>query len=584
MAPPYFLLSRLHDERMFLRSGKPSSWFVHSRRGFRFTVILLVVLGNIFLLPACGEAASKDQGPATWVGSEACASCHADIYRSYMKTAMARASGPATDGLIAGDFQHTRTGIHYRIYGQDSKVWLSFDRDRPALHGKRELLYYIGSGQRGRTYLFSEDGFLFESPVNWYAQKRLWDMTPAYQSAEQMPMLPALPACLNCHTSGMQAALPGTENRYPLPPFAHGGISCQRCHGPGEEHTHSQGKATIINPVKLEPERRDEICMQCHLEGNVAVERPGKHPYNFRPGDRLADYIRYFDVVNLPGLGALSQVEALAQSVCKQKSGDAMSCMSCHDPHSWPAPEDKVAYYRSKCLACHGAGFAQRHEHGNPNCIGCHMPAVASRDVAHTQATDHRILQLPGPQPVLTDLDAQSKPAMPQLAPFPASAGPPDARDLALAWDALVRRGHPEYAPKARDLLSHAFRQDPNDAAVATDLAYMEQKAGNSAKAKQLYEQALRADPNQLDAAVNLGVIEAQSGDPGAAMKLWQDAFRRAPAHSAIGIDLALVSCDMGQVGEARAYLNRVLEFNPDLRRASEFLERLNEQPPKCQP
>ncbi|HKC72291.1 MAG TPA: hypothetical protein VKB60_11740, partial [Terriglobales bacterium] len=139
--------------------------------------------------PLAATAQPQASAPAT--GSEACAFCHADIYRSYSQTAMARASGPASDGLIAGEFQHAKTGIRYRIYGQDGRVWLSFDRDHPPLHGKRELLYYIGSGRRGRTYLFSEDAFLFESPVNWYAQKRLWDMTPAYQNASQMPILPA---------------------------------------------------------------------------------------------------------------------------------------------------------------------------------------------------------------------------------------------------------------------------------------------------------------------------------------------------------------------------------------------------------
>ena len=552
---------------------------------FPLTTALLVLLSGAVLSQAQVQAAPDAQAAAAPVGgSQACASCHADIYGSYVKTAMARASGPAADGLIAGDFNHPRTGIHYRIYKQDGRVWLSFDRERPPLRGRRELLYYIGSGRRGRTYLFSDDGFLFESPVNWYAQKRLWDMTPAYQSASQMPMLPALPACLNCHTSGMQTPLPGTENRYPIPPFAHGGISCQRCHGVGEEHVLSRGKAAIINPAKLAPERRDEICMQCHLEGIVAVERAGKHPYNFHPGDRLSDYIRYFEVVNLPGLGALSQVEALAQSVCKQKSGDAMSCMSCHDPHSWPAPENKVAYYRGKCMACHGAPFGQKHEHGSSNCIGCHMPAVASRDVAHTQATDHRIFRRPEPQPMLTDLDSPAKAAASQLVPFPASAGPPDTRDLALAWDALVRRGNEQFAPKAHELLTQALRQNSSDAAVAMALAYMEQKAGNATQAKQLYEQALRADPCQLDATVNLGVIEAQSGDPNAALKLWQQAFQRAPAHSAIGIDLALVSCDLGQVAAARDYLSRVLQFNPDLEKARKFLERLNAQPPKCEP
>ncbi len=517
-------------------------------------------------------------------GSDACAKCHPAIYKSYERTAMAHASGPAVENLFTADFTHRESGVHFRIYAEGGRGWLSFDRERPPLHGKRELLYYIGSGTRGRTYLFFEAGFLFESPVNWYAQKRLWDMTPAYQNASQMPMLPALPDCLNCHTSGMQVPLPGTENRYPMPPFAHGGISCQRCHGPGEEHIRSQGKTALVNPAKLAPERRDEICMQCHLEGTVAIERAGKHPYDFRPGDRLSDYIRYFEVVNLPGLGALSQVEALAQSQCKQKSGDSMSCMSCHDPHFWPAPEGKVSYYRDKCLACHGAAFGQKHKHGNPNCIGCHMPAVQSRDVAHTQATDHRILRRPGPQPVLTDLDSPPKPSAPHLVPFPPSAGAPDTRDLALAWNALVRQGNEQFAPKASELLTQALRLNPGDATVATALGYMEQKAGNAAQAREHYQEALRADPSQLDATVNLGVIEAQSGYPKAALELWQAAFERAPAHSAIGIDLALVSCDLGQFATARGYLTRVLQFNPDLGNARQFLEHLSAQPPKCEP
>lgn len=552
----------------------------------RLTTVLLVLLSSATLSAAQKKSALDEQpaGPSP-KGSEACASCHADLYRSYMKTAMARASGPAADDLIAGAFRHARSDIQYRIYQQDGRVWLSFDRDRPPLHGKRELLYYIGSGRRGRTYLFSQDSFLFESPVNWYAQKRLWDMTPAFQNAPQMPMLPALPDCLNCHTSGMQAPLPGTENRYPMPPFAHGGISCQRCHGPGEEHIRTQGKAAILNPVKLEPARRDDICMQCHLEGNIAVERAGRHPYDFRPGDRLSDYIRYFEVEDpqRPGLGALSQVEALAQSVCKQKSDDAMSCMSCHDPHSWPAPQDKVAYYRGKCLACHGAAFGKKHQHGNPNCIGCHMPPVQSRDVAHTQATDHRILRRPGTQPVLSELQGPSQAAELQLTFFPASAGPPEVRDLALAWDALVRRGYGQFRDKAEKLLTQALQQDPKDAAVATDLAYLEQKAGKTIEARRHYQQALRNDPSRLDAAADLGVMEAQSGNPAAALRLWQDAFSRAPGRSAIGIDMALVSCDLGHVAEARIYLQRVLQFNPDMEMARDFLARLQEKPPRCQ-
>ena len=50
----------------------------------------------------------------------------------------------------------------------------------------------------------------------------------------------------------------------------------------------------IVNPAKLAPARRDEVCMQCHLEGKVAIERAGHHVYEYRPGENLSDYIRYF--------------------------------------------------------------------------------------------------------------------------------------------------------------------------------------------------------------------------------------------------------------------------------------------------
>ncbi len=265
--------------------------------------------------------------------------------------------------------------------------------------GKRELLYYIGSGRRGLSYLFETDGFLFESPVNWYANKQIWDMAPAYQTAREIPLnLPAYTSCLRCHVSGMQAPAPGTDNRYPEPPFTANGVACERCHGPGAAHMNG---GPIVNPAKLTPALRDDICMQCHLEGKAAIERPGRHVYEYRPGDALSDYVRYFLLVDAKGsgLGAVSQVEAFAQSQCKKKSGDAMSCTSCHDPHQSTSSQDRVAFYRGKCLTCHGADFATKHHPDRPDCTACHMPASASTDIAHTQVTDHRISAPPASLP-----------------------------------------------------------------------------------------------------------------------------------------------------------------------------------------
>ena len=531
--------------------------------------------------PALDRAATSDS--SGYVGNRACAGCHSAIYDSYVKTSMANASGPAIDTLIPADFVHHKSGVHYRIYADDShdKVWLSFERPNdPQVRGKRQLLYYIGSGRRGRSYLFAVDGFLFESPVNWYTNRHLWDMAPAYGSATQIPMnLPAFTSCLHCHVSGLQPPVKGTQNRYPVPPFSYSGVTCERCHGPGAAH--AKGGA-IVNPAKLDPARRDAVCMQCHLEGKAAIERPGRHIYDFRPGEALSDYVHYFVFADQQrGLGAVSQVEALAQSVCKKKSGDAMSCTSCHDPHFEPSAAERVAYYRRKCLACH-AKVGTKHHTGQPDCTACHMPSSLSTDVAHTEVTDHRILRRPPVSPEFLQ-DGNAQPPLPRLVRFPdPQKTDEDARDLALAYESLVEGGMTAAAPEAERVLRSAVEKSPKDPTLLSALAYSAQKKGDIDHARELYEKALGIDPTLIDAATNLGVIEATRGHLREAVRLWEDAFQRAPGQSRIGMNIARVLCDAGQPGSARDYVLRVLEFNPDLPEAKTLLQGLNGSPPKC--
>ncbi len=536
------------------------------------TAVLILALS----VPGLGKTAPNEG----YVGNEPCARCHSSIYESYQRTAMARASGPAIETLSPAEFAHKPSGVHYRIYTEGGQAWLSFDRSGdPSVSGRRRLLYYIGSGRRGKTYLFETDGFLFESPVNWYADAQVWDMTPGYQDTRAIPLnLPAYTSCLHCHVSGMQPPVKGTANRYPEPAFTQNGVVCEGCHGPGAAHV--KGGA-IVNPAKLMPARRDEVCMQCHLEGKAAIERPGRHLYEFRPGDTLADYVRYFVLVGVQGagLGAVSQVEAILQSKCKKESGDVMSCTSCHDPHQSPTTEDRVAYYRRKCLACHGAAFGARHHGNRPDCTGCHMPASRSTDVAHTQVTDHRIPR----RPQMSLQDAATQRSAPRLVPFPSSQKI-EPRDLALAWVSLVESGMSVGETQERVLLFAAVKQSPDDPALLTALGYLSQKRGATAEARELYRRALGLAPESIDAATNLGVIEAQAGHMQEAVRLWQDAFKRAPDRSSIGMNIARLYCQAGMGDEAKAYLLRVLEFSPDLSPARKMLQELAKSPANCRP
>jgi Flp pilus assembly protein TadD len=540
-----------------------------------------LVTGLIYSQTSGAKPVQTSHAAPGEMGSEACASCHAEIYKSYSKTVMATASGVARDGFIAGEFTHRPSGVRYRVYEQDGRVWMSYERaSEKDFRGQRELLYFIGSGVKGRTYLFSTEQFWFEAPINWYAQEGRWNMTPAYTEAREMPMnLPALMDCLNCHTSGLRPPVAGTENKFEGTLFLHGGITCERCHGAGEGHV--GGKGLIVNPAKLTADRRDAICMECHFEGTVAVEQPRKHVYQFQPGERLVDYMHYFLLTGTEAQApqALSQFEALSQSACKRKSGDKMWCGSCHDPHQEPSTAERVAYYRGKCVGCHGEAFAAKHHPDKPDCTACHMPALPSKDVAHTEATDHRIRKYPN-APELEDVARTQR-----LAAFPESdASLVTTRDLALAWETLAERNVAGAARQAEEYLRKAMKELPDDAVLLSALGFVEQRHGHEKEARELYEQALKIDRLNNDAAANLGALEARTGNARRAVELWQGAFERAPYRSAIGINLAIAFCTSGQKDEARRYVSRVLEFTPDEEKAKSLAVHLNEDPPQCKP
>ncbi len=537
------------------------------------------VVAAILTAGSAGRGGYTALASESAAGSEACASCHREIYDSYSKTVMARASGNAADAVIAGEFEHRASGVEYRVYEDAGRMWMSYERPGDSeFRGKRQLQYFIGSGVKGRTYVFSVDGYFFEAPINWYSQEHRWNMAPAYIEAREAPMnLPLFPSCLNCHASGLETPIPQTDNRYAGAPFQHGGITCERCHGTGGGHI--SGKGAIVNPVKLTPERRDSICMECHFEGTAAITQPGKSVEKFQPGEDLADYVHYFLHSNGEAAKpeALSQFEALSMSMCKRKSGDKMWCGTCHDAHREPSAAEKVAYYRGKCLACHGDAFAAKHHANNPDCVHCHMPELPSKDVAHTQSTDHRILRnLMGPK-------IPSRPSGEELTVFPAStAQNVNPRDYALAWENLAERGVPGVAGKAEGLLEKAAKQGPDDFQILSVLGYVEQEGGHDQRARALYERALKLEPGEISVTVNMGALDAKSRNLREAVALWEQAFQSVPYRSEIGMNLALAFCTSGQTDEARRHVLRVLEFNPDYGKAKRLWRNLNADPVQC--
>jgi len=539
----------------------------------RVRAVLGVFLLLVFVNCAAAFAASKEEATPVRVADAECARCHSAIFKTYLNTPMANASGSAREMLRAGKFEHAASSMEYTISTQHDQPQLSYrSLKEPDVTGKFPLDYFLGSGHLGTTYLYSEGDFLFESPVAWYGPAESYDMKPGLAEMRTMPPpIPMQSGCLRCHMSSVQPSQPGTLNRYQGLAFLHTGITCESCHGDSTDHVRSRGKAVTVDPQKLSAERRDSICINCHLEGDVLIERAGHSALDYRPGESiftdLAFYVKTGASITRRGV---SEVEQLGQSTCKRVSGDRMSCTSCHDPHYNPAAAEKATFFRSKCLACHRQpDFAQTHHPENKDCTSCHMQRTGAENIPHVAWTDHRILKLPDATSRNSELANNGS----DLTPIFSRAA--SARDLAMANYKALLQGDRSREPIAWEELNAQRDQIANDVASLDALGNLEAERGKPEAAEETFRRVLVLSPDDLTALSNLGVLMAKEGKLNESVAVLQKAFSKNQDLPGLSMNLARVECMTGDGAEARATLQTTLAYGSNLDDVRQLLRRM---------
>lgn len=413
-------------------------WNAHARRRSVSVASLLTDLPHLGLPERGYTAASR------------CQACHPGQHGSWRRSYHRTMTQAATPGAVLGDFRDIELTAHerdYRFERRGGEFWVrmvdpDWERDlidqgihpsaRPAPQPVwKRVVMTTGSHHHQTTWVgSSRNKQLFNVPFVWLIEAQRW--------APRASVFLRPPDhgrdferwndnCIECHST------PSGRTLTDAPAFhdtrvAELGISCEACHGPGEEHIRAnqspkrryalhfgdQPDPTIVNPKRLDARRSAQVCGQCHGMNvfRAAAQAAGVY---FKPGDDLLDsrailrgrmdtvppdemddwhaqQLRiagkepsYFSDRFWPdGMVRVSGRDhnAFIESACFQ--GGELSCLNCHSMHHYADRRSQLSAgmdTNEACLSCH-AQYRERlveHTHHPPGssgslCYNCHMP------------------------------------------------------------------------------------------------------------------------------------------------------------------------------------------------------------------
>jgi len=311
---------------------------------------------------------------ATYTGSKACQTCHPAVYARWRKTRMANIvrDPKGRPDIIEGDFSKPNPLVTFKPADVD-------------------LVYGDKWKQR---YFYKKGNDYFIYPVQWDVENKVWRpyhaakgtdwWTARYPDANSER--PTGPLCDGCHSVNYNVSThqPTEWN-----------VGCEKCHGPGSDHVAKPAKSNIVNPSRLDRTRANDVCMQCHTQGqplnnpiSADANRYYDWPVGFVVGQRLSDYwaleehkLGETSFTHSPDGTAHKNRMQGNDFVQSEMYKHGITCFACHDVHGTANNADTIKTGNALCKTCHTDIDAAAHSHHaegsvGAECTGCHMPKI----------------------------------------------------------------------------------------------------------------------------------------------------------------------------------------------------------------
>jgi len=261
-----------HIKNGIRHTGMPA-WELPDRQLWQVAAYLRNLPKSALSAEAAREVPVASVASSHYVGSAACKDCHKDIYARWSETRMAN---------VVRDPRDHPDAITPDLSKPDPL--LTFTKD--------DIAFVYGSKWKQRYFKKVGDDY-FVLPSQWDVTHKIWrpyfvkngtDWWTAFYPQDNFQR-PTGPLCDGCHSVNYDIATKKVTEW---------NVGCERCHGPGSEHVAHQYRPNIINPAKLNHVQANDVCIQCHSQGQP-LKNPiqGKYydwPVGFDVGKKLVDY------------------------------------------------------------------------------------------------------------------------------------------------------------------------------------------------------------------------------------------------------------------------------------------------------
>jgi predicted CXXCH cytochrome family protein len=398
---------------------KKPAWIIAALLLAGFAVVAWMLRGGTDPVAAVAPVATPAAFP-TYVGSDACAACHAEAFSAWRGSQHAAAMQPATPGTVLATFEGTV------LRGTDSEATLRRD-------GEAFIVRTAGPDGQPADFtvrytfgLYPLQQYLVEFPRGRLQSLTLgWDSRPAAQGGQRwidlypgQDLRPGNPLhwtgidqnwnyqCADCHSTDLRKGYDAETDRFDTT-WSEVHVGCEACHGPGSAHVAWAGEggsavrdATAnLGLVAQLDERRDiswpidpatgnakrsaprgssreiEVCARCHARrSQFSDDHAAGQPFHdaYRPA--LIEPGLYW-----PDGQQRDEVYNYGSFLTSRMAAAGVTCGDCHEPHGGAlrAPGNAV------CAQCHLAGqfdTPAHHHHeagsGGGQCAACHMPTT----------------------------------------------------------------------------------------------------------------------------------------------------------------------------------------------------------------